>query len=197
MNTLQLLPRPLLFFAVIFSLLLLLLQPLQPTLLYQRESVLAGEVWRLWTASFVHTNYYHLTLNVAGFWLFLLLCAPVLRLKFLIFSMIFSALPVGSGLFLLNPGIIWYAGFSGIQYGLFLAGAILLTIQQEKLPGITLFIVVSGKLITDAFITGNSLSQTLINAPVIQQSHWYGTAAGIVSVLPEIIRTKRHQSLHV
>lgn len=194
MNNMPLIPRPILLFAVILSLLMTVLQALQPELLYQRESILAGEAWRLWTASFVHTNYAHLTLNLAGFWLFLLLCSQVLPLKFLIFSIICSALGVGFGLFVLNPGVIWYAGFSGVQYGLFLIGAVYLTTTGEKIFGATLFLLIIGKMALDGFTASDQLSQALIAAPVIQQAHWYGAGTGIVCTLPKILQTLRHKT---
>lgn len=173
---------------------MLALQSVQPTLLYQRESILAGEAWRLWTGNFVHTNINHLALNLAGFWVFLLLCGQTLHLKFLIFSIIFCAFIVGIGLFLLNPQIIWYAGFSGIQYGLFLAGGIILVIEGEKTYGSALLILVMGKMLMDAFTPTEQLSQSLIEAPVIHQAHWYGSVAGVISTFPRIFQAFRHKS---
>ncbi|CAA6805617.1 MAG: Unknown protein [uncultured Thiotrichaceae bacterium] len=193
MNSTPLIPRPLLFFAIGFSLLMLALQSVQPNLLYQRESILAGEAWRLWTGNFVHTNITHLALNLAGFWVFLLLCGQTQRLKFLIFSIIFCAFIVGIGLFLFNPQIIWYAGFSGIQYGLFLAGGIVLVIESEKVYGSALLMLVIGKMLMDAFTPTEQLSQSLIEAPVIHQAHWYGAIAGIVSTFPRIFQAIQHQ----
>nr|CAA6827812.1 MAG: Unknown protein [uncultured Thiotrichaceae bacterium] len=188
MNNLLFIPRPLLLFAIAFSLLMLALQYVQPTLLYQRESILAGEAWRAWTGNFVHTNLNHLTLNLAGFWVFLLLCGQTLHLKFLISSIIFCAFAVGLGLFLLNPNIIWYAGFSGIQYGLFIAGGIYLIPGSEKLYGSALLILVTGKLLMDATTSTEQLSQSFIEAPVIHQAHWYGAIAGAISTLPRMLK---------
>lgn len=173
---------------------MLALQSVQPTLLYQRESILAGEAWRLWTGNFVHTNINHLALNLAGFWVFLLLCGQNLHLKFLIFSIIFCAFIVGTGLFLLNPQIIWYAGFSGIQYGLFLAGGIVLIIEGDKIYGSALLILVIGKMLMDAFTPTEQLSQSLIEAPVIHQAHWHGAVAGTISTFPRIFQAIRHKS---
>lgn len=192
MNNVFPIPRPILLFALLLSLLMIGLQYLQPTLLYQRESILAGEVWRLWTASFVHINFMHLALNLSGFWLFMLLCSQTLPLKFLIFSIICTAFGVGCGLFILNPGISWYAGFSGIQYGLFLIGGIYLLLNGEKMLGTLLLLLIIGKILLDAFTTSEQLSQTLIAAPVIQQAHWYGAVSGIICALPGIFRAIRH-----
>lgn len=193
MNSTAFIPRPILLFALGFSLLLVALQYLQPTLLYQRESVLAGEAWRLWTGNFVHTNANHLLLNLGGFWVFLLLCAHTLSLKFLISSIIFCALSVGIGLLLFNPAIIWYAGFSGIQYGLLLAGGICLLLEGETIYGAALLVLITGKLLLDAFTGAEQLSQSLINAPVIQQAHWYGAVAGMISTLPRLIQHSRQR----
>lgn len=194
MNKTPLITRPLLIFALGFSLLMLALQHIQPTLLYQRESILAGEAWRLWTGSFVHTNLNHLVLNLAGFWVFLLFCGQTLHLKFLISSIIFCAFIVGTGLFLLNPDIIWYAGFSGIQYGLFLAGGILLVISGEKIYGAALLVLVTGKMLMDAFTPTDQLSQSLIGASVIHQAHWYGSVAGIISTFPQAFQAIQKKS---
>ncbi|PID34246.1 MAG: hypothetical protein CR976_01320, partial [Thiotrichales bacterium] len=130
----------------------------------------------------------------AGFWVFLLLCGQNLRLKFLIFSIIFCAFIVGGGLFLISPQIIWYAGFSGIQYGLFLAGGIILVVDGEKLYGSALLILVVGKILMDAFTPTEPLSQTLIEASVIHQAHWYGAMGGVLSALPRILQATRYKS---
>ena len=91
MNTPPLITRPVLLFSLAFSLLIFGLQMLQPILLYQREAILAGEAWRLWSGNLVHTNHYHMLLNLAGFWIFLLLCGSATTLKLLIFSIFFAS----------------------------------------------------------------------------------------------------------
>jgi len=169
-------------FSLGFSLLLLLLQPFKPALIYLRKPILAGEVWRLWSASLVHLDYVHLLLNLTGFWLLMFLCATRFSLKFLIFSIFLGASGVGLGLLLFHPAVQWYAGFSGILYGLFLCGGILSLLARDYLTGIMLGGLPLAKVLADSGMGGSPLTEALLSAPVLEQSHGYGMAAGLLAL---------------
>lgn len=178
MNKAPLITLPVFLFALAFSLLIIGLQMLQPSLLYQREAILAGEAWRLWSGNLIHTNHYHMLLNLAGFWIFLLLCGSTITLKLLIFSIFFAATVIGFALLTLHPEIKWYAGLSGVLYGLFIIGAICLAAAGEMLSFIALTALIVIKLGTSWFGDSDAMTQTMIAARIVDEAHLYGALAG-------------------
>ena len=180
MNNKPLITQPMLLFALIFSLLMIGLQTLQPTLLYQREAILTGEAWRLWSGNLVHTNYYHMLLNLAGFWILLLLCGPALPLKLLISSIFLTATVIGSALLLWHPDIIWYAGLSGVLYGLFVIGAICLAISGEMLSFIALLGLIIFRLASSWLGEADTVTEKMIEARIVDEAHLYGVVAGSI-----------------
>jgi rhomboid family GlyGly-CTERM serine protease len=177
--------------ATIFTVLLPLLQFFHDGLLYQRHLIAAGEIWRIWTGSLVHTNVWHLGLNLAGLWLLVFL-APSTQSKFTQIAQIgWLATCVGVGLWLMNPGLIWYAGFSGILYGLFMLGGIHLLLQKDWLMAALILPGIGGKTVWDWLQGGASPSAELIDAPVIYAAHIYGMSGSILLSLPILFKHLR------
>lgn len=99
-------------------------------LAWRRDAVLHGELWRLLGAHLVHGSGYHLTWNVVALVGLGLLFEPVLgRRLWPVLGR--SALAVGAGLLLLDPGLEAYCGLSGVLNGLWVAGA-LAAARQER-----------------------------------------------------------------
>lgn len=171
---------------ILLSTLLLLLQPLQEPLLFQRDLIGHGQFWRLWTGNFVHTNTWHLLLNVAGFWLLALIQTPPYALRPLMAQTVFIGTCTGLGLWFFSPDVAWYAGFSGILYGLFTLCGVRFLQQQDWIAALLILLGIVGKTYWDWLEGGtNNLSATLIAAPVVYDAHIYGIAAGLgLALLP-------------
>lgn len=184
MNKNSLIPLPLLLFALAFSLLLPVLQQFKPILLYHRDAVLAGEAWRLLTGNLVHTNDYHLYLNLAGLWVFLLLCGSVITIKLLISSIFISGISIGCALLLLHPEIRWYAGLSGVLYGLFIIGSVCLALTGEIFSFCALLALIFIKLGSVWLGETDDLTQNMIQAKIIDEAHIYGAIAGFLTATP-------------
>jgi len=181
-------PRSLLYFALAFSLLLILLQLGQSTLLFRRELVEAGEIWRVLSGQFVHTNWPHLGMNLAGFWMLLSLTGSIVRPATLALYIMGLALGIGLALYVWQPALQWYAGFSGVLYGLLVWGGIQLWLAKDHTLGAALLLITLGKLAFDAWQGGNPLSEQLIAAPVVAAAHYYGVSLALLSSLPAICR---------
>lgn len=182
MNETPLITRSVLLFALAFSLLIIALQTVQPTLLYKREAILAGEVWRIWSGNLVHTNYQHMLLNLAGLWIFLLLCGSAISLKLLISSIFITSTVISGTLLYLHPEIHWYAGLSGVLYGLFLIGAACLAIAGEILSFFALLSLIALKLGSTWFSDSDAVTQTMIQARIVDEAHIYGAIAGGITI---------------
>jgi len=88
-----------------------------------REPLLAGELWRLWTAHLAHGSAYHLGWNLAALVALGLLFEYPLKQR--IWSLMFVSFSVvGLGLVLLDSRLWIYCGLSGVLNGLWVGGAL-------------------------------------------------------------------------
>lgn len=166
--------------ALTLTLLLPGLQLFHDTLMYQRDQIASGEVWRILTGSLVHTNYWHVAINLAGLWLLVLITPAALSIG----RILLLGCCVGLGLWLLTPGLIWYVGFSGILYGLFAHAGIRLLLTQEWFAALVILAGICGKTLWDWSQGGHSATAGLIDAPIIYAAHAYGLFGGLLSSLP-------------
>lgn len=91
---------------------LILLQTWQPELYFQRQLIQSGEIWRLWTGNLIHTNVWHVALNIGGWGLLLLLAPNSLTTRYLMLSIAVLMSVVGLGLYSCNPN---YFGMPDFQ----------------------------------------------------------------------------------
>lgn len=89
------------------------LPALQPFLVYNRDSVAEGELWRLLTGNLVHFSGEHLAKDLAA----LLLAGAMIEQrdprKFALLCVACAAL-IGIALFAFEPGVLVYGGLSGV-----------------------------------------------------------------------------------
>lgn len=167
--------------AAVFTALLPLLQFFHEALLYQRDHIAAGEVWRLLSGQLVHTNGWHVLLNIAGLWLLGLFQPQTHTYRYYWLQMMWLALSVAAGLWWLQAQLQWYAGFSGILYGMFFITGLAWLQQRAWLTAAVLLLGVCGKTVWD-WQAGAAHSPTaaLIAAPVVYAAHLYGMAGGLL-----------------
>jgi rhomboid family GlyGly-CTERM serine protease len=173
-------PSPFILSTIIISILLILLQFMQSDLLFLRENIQQGEFWRIWTGNLIHSNYYHLALNLAGFWVFVLLFKDLMNLTQFLLSLTLLISGVGFGLYFLNPELYWYAGLSGALYGLFIIGAIYALIDKDYTTGLSILIIIPAKIIWDHTHNGGQENAGLIGVPVSTDSHIYGIVSAFL-----------------
>lgn len=169
--------------AAIFSISLLLLQLFQGDLIFQRHLIDGGQVWRLWTGNLIHTNLWHLALNLCGFWLLTFINRPPTPPRILVAHILFISTCTGLGLWFLSPEVAWYAGFSGVLYGLFMLAGLQFAQQKEWATALLILLGICGKTAWDWLHGGNALSANLIDAPVIYSAHIYGMEGGVILAL--------------
>lgn len=156
---------------------------------YDRAALSNGEMWRIATAHLVHLNVPHLLLNLLGLILICELQWGELPLRHGIGLLGFSAAAISAALWWLHPGLIWYAGLSGVLHGLwagcalhglwFTAGA-LPRLRVTYLAGALLLAI---KLFVEFFFGPAASTAQIVGGSVIIASHFYGALAGAVYVL--------------
>ena len=166
------------------TLLLLLSQLVQDILVFNRTSINDGQWWRILSGNLTHSNYPHLLLNLSGLWILGFLFIDTLKTKTFIISVVFLSFIVGFGLYYFNPELHTYYGFSGVLYGLFFVSGISAILQKDYFTGLSVTILVIGKIIWDYFKGGSTSSAELIGIPVATDAHLYGLiGAMLISVI--------------
>jgi len=147
---------------------------------YDRDAILAGEYWRLFTAHLCHLGWPHLIMNIAGLLLIWALFGRVLSLSAWLVVLCTSALAVSGGLLWFDPIIHWYVGLSGVLHGLFIAGVITSIIQGERSEYLLLAFVI-GKLAWEQRFGSLPGSESFAGGNVVVDAHLYGAIGGLLS----------------
>lgn len=163
--------------------LMLIAQPFAEHLTWSRDAIHHGGWWRLISGQLVHTNYWHLALNGAGW----LLAWDLGRHKpqLILYGALLGLLATAFGLWLFVPELIWYRGFSGAMHGVFMVAFALHYSQQPRLATL-LMAGLSVKVILEQIVDLNQASAELIGTNVVEQAHlagWLGTLPLAVFVL--------------
>ncbi len=150
----------------------------QNWLVYQRNDILHGQLWRVLTGHLMHTNFWHFVMNAAGAlaiaWLhgrYYSVLGWWLRLTYL---MVMTSL----GLLVFCPHLVWYVGLSGILHGLMVMGA-LEDVRRHEKTGWLLLIGVVAKITFEQWHGPAKETAILINAPVAVDAHLFGAIAAL------------------
>lgn len=148
-------------------------------LAYYHTGIEQFELWRLITATFCHTNFNHLALNLIGFVVTLCLFIDTFKTRRLFPLIIFNSLFIGLALFYFEKEIIWYVGFSGVLHGLFSFG-VSNDIANKDRWGYLLGAGLMVKLSYEQIFGAQQSTEALIGAPVLVNAHLYGAIAGLI-----------------
>ena len=158
-------------------------------LVYQQSLIAQGELWRLITGHFFHTNGYHLLLNLTALLMLWALHGSYYTVKN--YSLLFftTALTCSLGLYFLSPSIIQYVGLSGVLHGFFVWGA-LMDIKNNDTTGYLLLIGVCLKMAHEQFYGASSDISNLIEASVAIDAHLWGAIGGLLFFLLALFKSK-------
>ena len=167
------------FFGVLITLVLsILVASIYPSslqwLMWDREAIDAGQWWRFLTAHVVHLDTRHLLLNVFGLLLIVEMLCQSMTAHELTSLLLTSAMGVSSLLWYLQSSLQWYAGLSGVLYGLWAAGAALTWLNGRQSLAICAGIALVVKLIL--------FNHSVLSMPIVSVAHEYGAASGLLWV---------------
>ncbi len=146
---------------------------------YQKQLLGQGEIWRLFTGHFLHTNIYHLLLNLAALIMLWLLHGRFYSTLNYTALFLLTALITSLGLYYFSPDLQQYVGLSGVLHGVFVFGA-LMDIRAKDKTGYLLFIGVWLKIAHEQIYGASTDISALIAASVAVDAHLWGTLGGLL-----------------
>ncbi|ALM90713.1 Membrane protein, Rhomboid [Alteromonas stellipolaris LMG 21856] len=148
-------------------------------LAYDRFAIQGLETWRLLSGNIVHTNGYHLLLNLSGLTLLWALHGEHYRIGRFLKVFVWCSLGTSAGLYLFSEDLIWYAGLSGALHGIFVWGA-LMDIMNKMRSGWILLGGVALKVVYEQISGSSAQVAALIDAKVAIDSHLFGAVSGLI-----------------
>nr|WP_168711053.1 rhombosortase [Ningiella ruwaisensis] len=145
------------------------------------DAITNGRYYQLVTAHFIHTNSWHLLLNMGGLAITYLLFYEHLRLVRTLFAIAFCT--VGLSICLLAfTDITWYAGLSGTLHGLF-TFALVFDLQSRRVSSYALAGIGLAKLFYEQMGGSTADTAALIDVNVAVDGHLYGAICGFIAGL--------------
>ena len=149
------------------------------TFVYQRQLITEGEIWRLITGHILHTNGYHLLLNLAALFMLWALHGHFYQIKSYIALFLFCSVFTSIGIYYFDPSLLQYVGLSGVLHGIFVFGAIM-DIKAKDKTGYLLFLGVWLKVAHEQFYGASADVSNLIEASVAINAHLWGALGGLL-----------------
>lgn len=165
---------------IALGLCLLALQPFSLALEFSREPIWAGEIWRLWSGHLVHTDVFHLLLNLSAALLLYFAFFPTIRIaELLVCASVFCPL-IGVALLLFYPAIDWYNGLSGLLHALVAYFSIRLACTQSRIYWAALFLVWI-KILVETLAAQSGYVSFIGDMRVINEAHFIGALIGTLA----------------
>jgi rhomboid family GlyGly-CTERM serine protease len=175
-------PRSALLLGIVLVALALMPEAVGASLAFDRLALADGQVWRLWTAHFVHFPGWHAPIDIAALCMVAGVAERLLGARRCWVALVLGAPLISLALFWLVPEMAEYRGSSAIAYLLCAATALALwRSQPEQRPLIALIgIVVGIKLLLDAIAPTAIPSSLPMDVRVAWQAHLLGALVAVV-----------------
>jgi rhomboid family GlyGly-CTERM serine protease len=160
-------------------------------LMYHRSGIASGEFWRVLSGHLVHSNGWHLLLNLASLLMVGLLFSQHLTRLFWLLIFTLSGLMISACYFWIAPEYEYYVGLSAVLYAVIIIGA-LLDIKEQPLIAVIVLVVVTARVIWQQYSGSIGSLAELIEDRVAIESHLFGICTGYI--LGIILLLKQHNS---
>lgn len=154
----------------------------QQALQYNRTDISNSQYWRLFSGHLLHSNTWHLLMNLAGLLLAMLLHGSYYRGNMLTLQWLLCSLAISLALYYYSPQIHIYVGLSGLLHAMLTLGA-LKDIQLKLGTGWLLLAGLIGKVSWEQWQGPDAELAELINASVATDAHLYGVCSGLCFAL--------------
>jgi rhomboid family GlyGly-CTERM serine protease len=171
------------------TLLWLLGEPTLNVLMYHRSGIASGELWRVLSGHIVHSNGWHLLLNLASLLMIGLLFSQHLTRLFWLLVFTLSGLMISACYFWIAPEYEYYVGLSAVLYAVIIIGA-LLDIKEQPLIAVIILVIVTIRVIWQQYSGSMDSLAELIEDRVAIESHLFGICTGYVIGLTLMLRQR-------
>jgi rhomboid family GlyGly-CTERM serine protease len=148
---------------------------------YQRDAIIAGEWWRLFSGHLVHLSLSHMWLNLAGLLLVWALVGKAFSLRTWWWLTGSCLLGISLGLLWWLPELAWYVGLSGVLHGMLFAGSLRLALRGER-EALLLVVIVIAKVSWELWQGPLPGSRKAAGGEVVVQAHALGCLSGAIYV---------------
>jgi rhomboid family GlyGly-CTERM serine protease len=150
------------------------------TFFFHRNAFIHNIWWQWITPSLVHLNWMHWLLNVLNLIALVVLFSD--SLKGAIFPLIFlgGSLVLMLALYWFSTDVEYYAGMSGVLYGVGIYAAIATFRAMPWISGIVIGYLILKLLAHDWINHFMAVDKALSDVPVVEAIHWYGAGWGVV-----------------
>ncbi len=144
---------------------------------YQRDAILTGEWWRLFSGHLVHLGWSHLWLNLAGLLLLWMLVGRAFSSALWWGLIVWCFLGISFGLLWWMPGLVWYVGLSGVLHGMLFGGSLRLALRAER-EAMVIIAVMLAKVSWELWQGPLPGSSDAAGGNVVVQAHALGCLSG-------------------
>lgn len=162
-------------------------------LYYQRDLIARGEWWRLAGGHFVHLNTAHALLNAAGVVLLALVLGREVPARDWWRITLVAPLLISLGLWLGQPGLLAYVGFSGVLHALLYYGVLRLLPLAPALALPVLLLLVGRQAWEQTAAYDPDYLRGLIRGRVMPDAHLWGAVTGSAFGLWALARARLHK----
>ncbi|MEM0515220.1 rhombosortase [Pseudoalteromonas sp. YIC-827] len=178
--------------ALIILCVLIMVFNLNPVLQFDRGAIIDGQVYRLLSGNFSHSNGAHLLMNMAGVGALWLLHHHFFTVRGYWLAIVSMSLGCTGLIYLFADNIDIYVGLSGTLHGLLVYGALRDIYSAEK-TGYLLLLGVLIKVAYEQFIGASADLETLIASRVAIEAHLFGVIGGFVLGVLHWLRHRARQ----
>lgn len=148
-------------------------------LMFDRDAINNGQVWRLFSAHFVHLSMPHLLGNAMGVALLAYIAGRSLNNLVGISLLIWCVLVVGVGLYGYADYLQRYVGLSGVLHGLLLVAPFISPFYSRRIAMCFLLVIVSKVIWEQSSFYDDMAMAGLIGGRVEANAHMLGVLAGL------------------
>jgi len=150
---------------------------------FDRVAIASGEVWRLFSASWVHLSTNHLLGNLAGMALVAYIAGSYLNNRLGIALLFWSTAFVGIGLYLWADNLQRYVGMSGALHGLLLVAPFVSGFYSRRMAWVFFVVIVTKTLWEQTPWYDDMALFGYIGGRVETRSHLLGMIAGVLFLM--------------
>ncbi|HEY5604684.1 MAG TPA: rhombosortase [Gammaproteobacteria bacterium] len=149
---------------------------------YDRNAILSGQIWRIFTGHLAHLSWSHSFMNLLGLFLVWGLFDRHLPAKRWLHVMLLSGFGISLLLMIIDSHLLYYVGLSGVLHALFIVGCLydLRAGRWDSKLLLTLFII---KLMWEQLVGPLPGSGISTGGTVIVDAHLFGALMGLITYL--------------